>query len=568
MSSAVWAAWGDAVGFPSELVDGSRLEARTGVTRLRSTRPWHRRVGGAFGPEVDFPPGAYSDDTQLRLAVARAIGPDGRFDVEGFSKVELPVFLSYGLGVGRGTKAACRSLTKTSAKWSSNFFEERGASYIDGGGNGAAMRIQPHIWCAMSRWDFDSWAIDVVRNSVVTHGHPRGFVGALFHAALLALAIEDRKVPEPSRWLDIVDWLATVSKLIARDDELAELWMPTWERATGTALDRAFATTASEVRNLIEQLENQSQTLDDSTWRDAVRVLGGMDPKTRGSGTISAVLAGWLAFLGQDRPESSLLIAANLLGSDTDTIATMAGAILGAVRYEARPQSPIQDVEFIEKTASWLDSVSKGTGKGRFRYPDLLEWSPPRSGLDYVGTVDGHPALAGLGRFRPSGSSYGGGHSKDEIWEWVTLDFGQTLLVKRRREVRELPSQLRPRSRLSAGADEGVEPPRPATLFYVDEIGSERNSVSETRSKDLKEIRVNEDDKPGSSVRQALPTPLTFEVAMNLVIGSGFPEDLIGECVRSFALQEDGVIKAAAFAAAVAEHLSDRYSSDIHHQNP
>ena len=104
--SALWAAYGDALGFITELTDEKGLKWRTGTSRIIKTIPWKRKIGGQFGVIVDLPAGCYSDDTQLRLSTCRAIRGDGKFDVEAFAKVELPVWLSYALGAGRGTKTA------------------------------------------------------------------------------------------------------------------------------------------------------------------------------------------------------------------------------------------------------------------------------------------------------------------------------------------------------------------------------------------------------------------------------------------------------------------------------
>lgn len=100
---------------------------------------WKRWVGGRGGVEALLSAGCHSDDTQLRLAVGRAIGPSG-FDVEAFSKVELPVW-PYALGGGNSTKLAATNLGKTNAVWFSNYHE----GWLKSGGNGAAMRVQPHV---------------------------------------------------------------------------------------------------------------------------------------------------------------------------------------------------------------------------------------------------------------------------------------------------------------------------------------------------------------------------------------------------------------------------------------
>ena len=73
VSSALWAAAGDALGWMTELADQKTVSYRTGTEQVRTTVDWRRRIGGRFGPTVNLPAGTYSDDTQLRLAVSRAI---------------------------------------------------------------------------------------------------------------------------------------------------------------------------------------------------------------------------------------------------------------------------------------------------------------------------------------------------------------------------------------------------------------------------------------------------------------------------------------------------------------
>ena len=140
LGSALWAAYGDALGWISELTNERSLLKRTAGKPLIKPIPWKRRIGGRTGIVVDLPQGCYSDDTQLRLATGRAIRSEG-FDVEAFAKVELPVWLSYALGGGRATSLAATNLIKRSTPWFANTFK----GWNNSGGNGAAMRIQPHV---------------------------------------------------------------------------------------------------------------------------------------------------------------------------------------------------------------------------------------------------------------------------------------------------------------------------------------------------------------------------------------------------------------------------------------
>ncbi len=146
--SAVWAAYGDTLGYIAELTDEKGLKWRAGTTRITTTISWKWRIGGKCGVVVELPAGCHSDDTQLRLATCRAIRGDGKFDVEAFAKVEVSVCVS-ALGADRGSKAAAVSLTRRDTAWTNNFFDNKTVRYINCGGNGAAMRIQPHVWAAV-----------------------------------------------------------------------------------------------------------------------------------------------------------------------------------------------------------------------------------------------------------------------------------------------------------------------------------------------------------------------------------------------------------------------------------
>src|ERR1051325_5729055 len=203
-SSAFWAAYGDALGFISEITDEAGLRRRLNGRPLEETVVWKRKVGGPFGMFIDLPAGCYSDDTQLRLATARSIRGASDFDVEAFAKIELPVWLSYDLGAGTSTKAAAASLASRNTNWFSNFFSKGKTRYVAGGGNGAAMGIQPHVWSARQLRNPRSYLRDVIRNTVATHGHPRAILGAAFHAVCLAYALDSRQVPDPRLWRDLV----------------------------------------------------------------------------------------------------------------------------------------------------------------------------------------------------------------------------------------------------------------------------------------------------------------------------------------------------------------------------
>src|SRR5262249_23769689 len=174
------------------------------VSRLEDFVSWHKQTGGRFNAYIEYvAPGDYSDDTQLTLSTARSLLPDGRCDIEYFSKTELPLWLAYARGAGATITAAARTLSHKTTQWNKNFFTlKRGTgtfTYTSAGGNGAPMRIAPLAMANatyMERLEHETW-----RNSIVTHGHPRAIIGALVYARAIAYILATR-TPEMHDFLD------------------------------------------------------------------------------------------------------------------------------------------------------------------------------------------------------------------------------------------------------------------------------------------------------------------------------------------------------------------------------
>ncbi|HZU03318.1 MAG TPA: ADP-ribosylglycohydrolase family protein [Ktedonobacteraceae bacterium] len=85
---------------------------------LRSFIEWKKLVGGKWwGYEEVIEPGAYSDDTQLALAVSRCIAETGDFEPERFAYEELPLWLQYERGGGRSVKTAAKPFIRVSPNY-------------------------------------------------------------------------------------------------------------------------------------------------------------------------------------------------------------------------------------------------------------------------------------------------------------------------------------------------------------------------------------------------------------------------------------------------------------------
>jgi len=437
--SALWAAAGDALGWITELAHSpANVVRRSGVATVERPVAWNRVIGGRTGPEVALPAGTYSDDTQLRLAVSRCIRSDGGFDAEAFAKIELTVWPSYALGAGRGTKAAAANLVRRSTTWYSNFFES-GQGYVHSGGNGAAMRIQPHVWTRKASGA--ELMLAVLQDALITHGHPQGFCGAVFHALTLQATISSGTIAGPEVWANIVDTFLDIPALLDRDPQLAAFWRASWESKANTRLSDAVQAMRDASLRDIDAVCSKAKSMVPQEYPRVLEALGCTSQASRGAGFKTALAASALACMyRKGSPAKALAQAANELESDTDTIATMAGAMLGACTG-ATPEWPIQDRDYIVSEATRLARIAAGQPCESFTYPDLARWNPPTNQSTAVGALGERVALVGLGQLKAEGDKY---RSGDSIWQWYRLPFGQTILAKRKPALSQLSENQLP----------------------------------------------------------------------------------------------------------------------------
>ena len=147
------------------------------------------------------------------------------------------------------TRAAASNLMRVQTNWTSNFFRSRETNYMTAGGNGAMMRIQPHVWAARDPSVWESFSLDVIRNAICTHGHPRGIAGAVLHAVTLAEALNSSEAPPPTAWERAVEWLSEVPRLMRADEAVSVLWVSRWESESELPMEEAFLKVQSECRS-------------------------------------------------------------------------------------------------------------------------------------------------------------------------------------------------------------------------------------------------------------------------------------------------------------------------------
>jgi hypothetical protein len=253
--------------------------------------------------------------------------------------------------------------------------------------------------------------------------------------------LRDGRIATPDTWISFTDSFDLALDLVAADESLARAWLPTWEQLTHQSLRDAIREVRSEhLQDIAIAMRRLSRSDHPSEcYRAILREIGGLNAESLGSGTKTALLAAVLSFLFRDVGVAEAIVAAsNELGSDTDTIATMTGALLGGLTDVAPKILPL-DSGYLRRDAERLADISEGKRAASFAYPDLLHWRAPRTQLDAVGTVDGSVFVAGLGQAVPTGKRAIAPKQENVEWEWLQLSFGQTVLAKRRTTLSPLP---------------------------------------------------------------------------------------------------------------------------------
>ncbi len=364
------AAAADALGWITEFEsDPKFLVSKYGIGRITEFLDWEKRTGGKFLGYTDFiGKGSYSDDTQLLLCVFRSIIPDGSVDNEYFSKVELKDWLLYVRGGGKSIKTAARNLEKRAPKWNSNFYKtpEDALAYFNAGANGAAMRMLPIVLANLD--DLDRMNVEVFKNSIVTHGHPRAIVGALLYALSVAYFLKAKVLPDyPNEIItNIANELKSVTTLI---DHLEDMglsgWLDKWNSSKSGEFSQVFQQTVEETLELLRYAYKSIAS--ETNAKEVYKSLGALDKDTRGAGHISAVAALYMATRYiYEAPIQAVIECGNLLGSDTDTIGLMCGSMIGS--YIGLEQIPkhlrrVQDSQYLLDCAEALFSHKAATRK-------------------------------------------------------------------------------------------------------------------------------------------------------------------------------------------------------------
>lgn len=515
------AAVGDALGWPQEyrgqIVGGQK--ARDELTPQPRFIAWERSAGHYTNRRRDrVGAGEYSDDTQLLLATARAC-LHGESWLSWLTEIELPVWPLYQRGGGGAVLTACSAWAAGRAPWEGQDAKARKTQdrYVGAGANGVAMRIAPHV---LAEPDLGTALRRVLQDGVQTHGHPRALVGALVYAAALHVALRQSDTMNYGQLLDAAE--AGLLSVQTAQSAFPSSWPDDIRDRTTAAWEPVIA----EVRALLGLCRASLQQGAMSHPEKLLVELGCDNPKVNGAGTITAVAAVYLASRFAARPMGGLLQAAFLRRGDTDTLASMTGALLGALHGTGW----LEGLDLKVQDAAYLATIASRLVHPQPRQGDVSQTPQPVSilrdeMLRELEHVDPYSETRPTGRF-PDGRTWQlvrlDAHEEFNPRAFLALEDGQTVFIELPKKKR--PASSKPTEQLSI--DDQVQPQGPpsdaplrsgislptgdlkrAAAFYAALLGRPVTVIRDA-------VRVTDwlTLRPGPTDHQATESVLRFEV--------------------------------------------------------
>jgi ADP-ribosylglycohydrolase len=352
---------GDAIGWPNEFTRKVVRKRNLGSPSV-SFSHWVRKSGGQYYPfEESIESGAYSDDTQMLLATARSRMCSGNSWWTHLTQVELPLWTLYERGGGGATKRAASSWAKGVSPWMASGQLSR--QYFEAGGNGVAMRILPHVIFHAKQDSSLETIEDVLRDGVSTHGHPRALLGAAVYAFVARWLLRVDRTVEYGEVIDVAlecvdDWSFSPKSLKSKStwDEASQIayrgdYVQEWRKVVGEIIDL--------LKTAKHGLEEGATVDDDAVLREL-----GCFGREKGSGTISAIAAIYLAARFATAPTKGVVKASFANGADTDTIGAMTGGLLGCLcgtDWLPPEWFDVQDSQYLRCVARDLAEIKVGS---------------------------------------------------------------------------------------------------------------------------------------------------------------------------------------------------------------
>ncbi|MFT4705787.1 MAG: ADP-ribosyl-[dinitrogen reductase] hydrolase [Bradymonadia bacterium] len=287
------AAIGDALGMPVESIESE--QTLRALHRLGGIRHFLAPQPHVLKSLRRLRPGCWTDETQLIVAISRAIITEGTLDYDVVADAFVHAFETLELrGWDATTKQACRRLAQGTDRTRSG--------NVGGSGNAVAARIAPIAAWSFLRGDNREQLLEHCINvGIMTHHDPRAVTAAYLISLLIrdALSAPRRWMPSPERYTELIEEARWAEEMLAT--------------RIGVSDDP-----------ISQHLEEMSDALDCEPLELAEFCNGATSYACHSVTYVIALLCG--------RPwefEAGVVAAVNG-GGDTDSNGAMVGAVLGA----------------------------------------------------------------------------------------------------------------------------------------------------------------------------------------------------------------------------------------------
>jgi len=201
------------------------------------------------------------------------------------------------------------------------------------------------------------------------------------------------------------------------------------------------------------------------------------------------------------------------------------------------------DRQYIKDEAIRLFEIGNGSKQKSFKYPDLMNWHPPRTMVDAVGYAHDSVAVVGLGTARTLGEKWESRGKDSCVWQWLRLSFGQTILAKQRRDLPQLSNHNLPQNKDVEGEKQ---------------MPKQGSSVTE-------QVNMFDQNRVG---RKEDTTMRSLDELTNEAIRLGFNPEVIGRHVLELADRPNGIELGLAYVAVVVKAKRARIQAQARREQP
>lgn len=266
-------------------------------------------------------PGLYSDDTQQALLLAEVIKEKGIADIETLAQkiidcirktasedLPLGAFRGYGIGFKKVAERLLRGIPPHKAG-------------INSAGNGAAMRIGPVGIAIPSP---EQAAVEAIKISSLTHKDIRAMLAAAAVAAAVSLAMGLRSIKDPAGFMQSI--IELLSKICKDLDKISKHIPEDIEK------DPDKINEVLTALRLISDNVSNSYEHTASIIRDFAQGCTDEPVQAESSFCLCSVMISFWHFLRHSESVEETITSAVNRGGDADTIATITGYMVGALR--------------------------------------------------------------------------------------------------------------------------------------------------------------------------------------------------------------------------------------------